>query len=110
MNKCSNCGMECKHLLGPQRNLCDKCLEFIGPALDSNNYPNQDNTLKDLDKEKNKKKNIIDYVFYFGIKTIDGRYTNEHIELFDNDPKRLEKWVKLVKNLIKLIKEAKEAQ
>jgi len=103
MGQCSNCGMNWTHLSGPQGDLCNQCLEFMGPALNNNDYPSSDNTLKDLNKDKEVK----DYMFYFGIKTVDGKYTNEHIEFFEKDPKKLKKWIKIIKNFIKLIKESR---
>ena len=101
MERCSNCGIECKYLLGPQADLCSECLEHMGPALDNSNYPSLANTLKETKKEH-------DYMFYYGIKTINGRYTNEFIEFFEEGPKKLEKWVKLIHNMIELIKKTKE--
>jgi len=48
------------------------------------------------------------YIFYYGIKTLDRSYTHEIVEEFSDNPKTLEKWLKLFRSFIKLIKETNQ--
>lgn len=65
-------------------------LKALKKAID-NGYKDEDDT----------------YLFYYGIKRVDGKDSHEYIDFFEQDPKKLKKWLNIIRNIIKLIKESR---